>query len=283
MILIYTYNFQIIATELPSLRPCQLPVVTKPNSVAVSDKDQPSSIERTSCFGIEQNDSFNIPSEAWVDMSIPDINPVLLVNHTPKNAAASSDSEGPNYLPTVNTVIGKSLTGRAVTDYVNIPTSFSDSVTRSSSKPWTSPTCSTNQIISPFPVKSNFYCRQTSTPIISDRHGNSRMSASSSSNGSSPSLFKTPSISNSCREQTPGTSSMSYCSLTGKATPPLCKCGKRTKRKLVSAEGPNEGKPFYCCCMNRQKGCGFFQWESSILKKYHGSEFSSELLTSEYD
>lgn len=51
-----------------------------------------------------------------------------------------------------------------------------------------------------------------------------------------------------------------------KVTPPMCECGRRTKRKLVAKVGPNEGKPFYICPnssgSNKSRGCGFFKWET---------------------
>ena len=52
----------------------------------------------------------------------------------------------------------------------------------------------------------------------------------------------------------------------GKITPPLCRCGKRTKRKTVVTPGPNEGTPFYVCPNGRGSGlkrqsCGYFRWE----------------------
>ena len=49
----------------------------------------------------------------------------------------------------------------------------------------------------------------------------------------------------------------------GKVTPPLCNCGKRAKRKLVTNPGPNEGKPFYVCPQGRGSDCGYFRWECS--------------------
>ena len=49
----------------------------------------------------------------------------------------------------------------------------------------------------------------------------------------------------------------------GKITPPLCNCGKRAKRKLVTNPGPNEGKPFYVCPQGRGSNCGYFRWECS--------------------
>ncbi|XP_040892372.1 ERI1 exoribonuclease 2 [Toxotes jaculatrix] len=56
-------------------------------------------------------------------------------------------------------------------------------------------------------------------------------------------------------------------------TSPLCSCGRRAKRQVVSNGGPNHGRGFYCCPVRRsgsegriQKGCEFFKWESSLMK-----------------
>lgn len=56
-------------------------------------------------------------------------------------------------------------------------------------------------------------------------------------------------------------------------TSPLCLCGRRSKRQLVSNGGPNHGRGFYCCPVRRsgsggrmQKGCEFFKWESALIK-----------------
>ncbi|XP_069386844.1 ERI1 exoribonuclease 2 [Paralichthys olivaceus] len=58
-----------------------------------------------------------------------------------------------------------------------------------------------------------------------------------------------------------------------KITSPLCACGRRAKRQVVSNGGPNHGRGFYCCPVRRsgsggriQKGCEFFKWESSLMK-----------------
>lgn len=58
-----------------------------------------------------------------------------------------------------------------------------------------------------------------------------------------------------------------------KITSPLCSCGRRAKRQVVSNGGPNHGRGFYCCPVRRsgsggriQKGCEFFKWESSLVK-----------------
>ena len=48
----------------------------------------------------------------------------------------------------------------------------------------------------------------------------------------------------------------------GKLTPPLCNCGKRAKRKIVTSPGPNQGKPFFSCSKGRMLGCHYFKWET---------------------
>nr|XP_044998781.1 ERI1 exoribonuclease 2 isoform X2 [Jaculus jaculus] len=57
----------------------------------------------------------------------------------------------------------------------------------------------------------------------------------------------------------------------GKMTPPLCKCGRRSKRLIVSNNGPNHGKVFYCCPVGKyqenRKCCGFFKWEQTLQKE----------------
>ena len=59
--------------------------------------------------------------------------------------------------------------------------------------------------------------------------------------------------------------------LTGmRATPPLCLCGRRSKRRQVQNNGPNMGRLFFTCPIGRQGttankvSCGFFQWESPV-------------------
>ncbi|XP_029424507.1 ERI1 exoribonuclease 2 isoform X6 [Nannospalax galili] len=57
----------------------------------------------------------------------------------------------------------------------------------------------------------------------------------------------------------------------GKLTPPLCKCGRRSKRLTVSNNGPNHGKAFYCCPVGKyeenRKCCGYFKWEQTLQKE----------------
>uniref|UniRef100_A0A8C0WPW4 ERI1 exoribonuclease 2 n=1 Tax=Castor canadensis TaxID=51338 RepID=A0A8C0WPW4_CASCN len=56
-----------------------------------------------------------------------------------------------------------------------------------------------------------------------------------------------------------------------KMTPPLCKCGRRSKRLVVSNNGPNHGKVFYCCPIGKyqenRKCCGYFKWEQTLQKE----------------
>ncbi|KAF6736384.1 ERI1 exoribonuclease 2 [Oryzias melastigma] len=58
-----------------------------------------------------------------------------------------------------------------------------------------------------------------------------------------------------------------------KMTSPLCACGRRAKRQVVSNGGPNHGRGFYCCPVRRsggkgkmEKRCDFFKWESALMK-----------------
>ncbi|XP_051048763.1 ERI1 exoribonuclease 2 isoform X2 [Phodopus roborovskii] len=62
----------------------------------------------------------------------------------------------------------------------------------------------------------------------------------------------------------------------GKMTPPLCKCGRRSKRLIVSNNGPNHGKAFYCCPVGKhqedRKCCGYFKWEQTLQKERTNSK-----------
>ncbi|XP_033119269.1 uncharacterized protein LOC117118712 [Anneissia japonica] len=57
-----------------------------------------------------------------------------------------------------------------------------------------------------------------------------------------------------------------------KITPPMCRCGRRTRRKIASRPGPDQNRPFFVCpksngCqVKEQRGCGYFQWESTVIK-----------------
>lgn len=65
----------------------------------------------------------------------------------------------------------------------------------------------------------------------------------------------------------------------GKMTPPLCKCGRRSKRLVVSNNGPNHGKVFFCCpngkYQENRKCCGYFKWEQTLRKERANSSVLS--------
>lgn len=69
-----------------------------------------------------------------------------------------------------------------------------------------------------------------------------------------------------------------------KATPPMCKCGRRSKRRLVQSPGPNLGRFFFSCSgvkSTDRNGCGFFQWESPIQSS--GSSSRHQSFVSKYN
>ncbi|XP_062619994.1 ERI1 exoribonuclease 2-like [Saccostrea cucullata] len=80
--------------------------------------------------------------------------------------------------------------------------------------------------------------------------------------------------------KTPDTSMSS----TMKATPPLCKCGRRSKRRMVQSPGPNLGRFFFSCSGIKtadRNGCGFFQWEPSAQSS--GSTSRQQSFVSKYN
>ena len=282
------------------------------------NKETPSITNASSTSSrVQTNDSFNIPAEAWLEISIPDIEPPSFT----KSTVAMVTTHQP--MAESSNVIGGRLEKAVVNPQpMPHPPLFNEKTIESHNRLGT--VNPANFLISPFAAVKKGGARLTSTPIITSCRSNNTMSSMNSRNySSSPVLFKSPSINGSKGLYTPssmgsagrvtplsingskglftpstmgsagrvtplsingskGLCTPSSFSLVGRITPPLCKCGKRTKRKLVSTEGPNEGLPFYSCCMSRTKGCGFFEWESSIMKKY-SQDFTPELLTSEYD
>ncbi|XP_060769841.1 ERI1 exoribonuclease 2, partial [Neoarius graeffei] len=79
-----------------------------------------------------------------------------------------------------------------------------------------------------------------------------------------------------------------------KITSPLCDCGRRSKRLTVCNGGPNHGRAFYTCAGRRSSGsacyksthpgptphnngCGFFKWESALVKPSAVSRNTSAL------
>ena len=94
---------------------------------------------------------------------------------------------------------------------------------------------------------------KTPSPVTSSRN--------STSTGNSSSVFKTPSpVSASSFNNTSGSAM--------KSTPPLCKCGRRSKRRMVQSPGQNMGRFFFTCSVRQnvgsKNGCDFFKWETSF-------------------
>ncbi|XP_060076121.1 ERI1 exoribonuclease 2-like [Ylistrum balloti] len=68
-----------------------------------------------------------------------------------------------------------------------------------------------------------------------------------------------------------------------KETPPLCRCGKRSKRRMAQTPGPNMGRFFFTCGagsrpskpQENRKGCEYFKWESVVRTDTNNSYNSS--------
>lgn len=43
-----------------------------------------------------------------------------------------------------------------------------------------------------------------------------------------------------------------------------CNCNVPATRRTVSKEGPNKGRPFYCCAKPMAQSCGFFKWADEV-------------------
>lgn len=95
---------------------------------------------------------------------------------------------------------------------------------------------------------------------------------SSRKNVNSPKSVSTPVINKKYESHlgnmtTPNTTVLPSPSSSCKRTPPLCKCGCRSTRKIVSMPGPNQGRSFFTCSkrkslgMVKSTGCGFFRWD----------------------
>ncbi|XP_041838478.1 ERI1 exoribonuclease 2 [Melanotaenia boesemani] len=98
-----------------------------------------------------------------------------------------------------------------------------------------------------------------------------------SSNPSFSSLRTPNNVLSSLSTNKPSSANRCCVSLTAKGPPkitsPLCACGRRAKRQVVSNGGPNHGRGFYCCAVRRsgdrgrmEKGCDFFKWESALMR-----------------
>ncbi|XP_034045033.1 ERI1 exoribonuclease 2 [Thalassophryne amazonica] len=145
--------------------------------------------------------------------------------------------------------------------------------------------CKTN-IVSPFTSKT-FVPEKTSTPNVSfvrrktnepcykrNKASFTIYSDAATGDTSCGRLCPAPrSVLSSVSINTFSSINCSTTSATPRITSPLCACGRRTKRQIVSNGGPNHGRGFYCCPVRRSsgggrihKGCQFFKWESALIK-----------------
>lgn len=101
--------------------------------------------------------------------------------------------------------------------------------------------------------------------------------------GSNP-TFKTPaSFQQRSTFSTSGSFGKSNTCTSMKVTPPLCQCGRRSKRRMVQSPGQNMGRFFFSCAVRKsvasKDGCKFFKWETSGMEKISlsGSGISSNI------
>ena len=143
------------------------------------------------------------------------------------------------------------------------------------------------QLMTSLCIKQDEYCTSTTiTTSCNEKqttfktptslvYTSSNVSSSSRDSSSSKSLFKTPNSAEWIRVK--GSSSYRQ---NLKVTPPLCGCGKRSRRKVTSTPGPNQGQSFFACSKSRTNGCGFFQWDYSLLTEspmdHDGCKLESE-------
>ena len=135
---------------------------------------------------------------------------------------------------------------------------FVHSSTPTSNTPQSSPRCTPSALALQNKYDTPNSAVKFRTPSTAEWMKVKRLSCDSA-HSSSPSSIHTPS---------PGSISGELLSSGGKVTPPLCNCGKRTKRRTVSNPGPNEGRTFYACpngkASDQARGCGFFKWEKVL-------------------
>lgn len=104
---------------------------------------------------------------------------------------------------------------------------------------------------------------KTPSPITAVRN--------SAATNSGTEMFKTPSPVTTNRNSSVNSSSVFKTPSVGsamKCTPPLCKCGRRSKRRMVQSPGQNTGRFFFSCSVRHsaasKSGCDFFKWENSF-------------------
>ncbi|KAL9957422.1 hypothetical protein ACROYT_G039055 [Oculina patagonica] len=56
---------------------------------------------------------------------------------------------------------------------------------------------------------------------------------------------------------------------------PSCNCSEPAVSRTVSKEGPNKGRPFFCCAKPRGQGCDFFEWGDAPGPSAASSKFKT--------
>lgn len=62
-------------------------------------------------------------------------------------------------------------------------------------------------------------------------------------------------------------------SMSANSSNPSCRCGEPAVSRTVSKEGPNKGRPFYCCAKPRGQGCDFFEWGDTAESSASSNKF----------
>lgn len=235
----------------------ELPRPNRPSEKSVKLERSSDRVSETSTI---DDFSFGIPSQAWLEVDLdPIISPVLRTDKPPLALPVSTNTlESQQSLAAVNTP-----SRRHHISHVQPMILLSDCRAPSTS---TVPLSSNGMPFSPrlphpsLPLSTIDQNIKTSTPKLPK--GQQRTLRSSRLNASTPN-------STSGRD-------------TVRITPPLCNCGRRTKQKVASSPGPNEGKPFFACPKSRATSCGYFEWEQSLTSSIL-SDFTPELLNSDFE
>ncbi|XP_053181982.1 ERI1 exoribonuclease 2 [Scomber japonicus] len=186
----------------------------------------------------------------------------IFTDSAKKDAAPSSLNFSKNVLSSLSTNTFSTSINRS-SNPVNVTEKTSTSIT-SFAKPKTTITQHTKQKETP---KSSFsiFADSAKQDTASSSLNFSKNVFSSLSTSTFSSSINRSSVPATMRGRGPGGG--------GKITSPLCGCGRRAKRQVVSNGGPNHGRGFYCCAVRRsgsgnriQKGCEFFKWESALMK-----------------
>ena len=231
------------------------------------------------------DDTFDISPETLLEIDLLVKNEMATTSEHPQVTTGNNLISKPRcvstlcnqYTPSTSTVVSHiqplTLLPSATINIDSLISSTTSSVTHHSPKQLMTPLCTKrDEYYTSTPITTSCNKQQTTfkTPTslvytstnasTSNTRDSIRNCSETSINNSSKSLFKTP---NTAERIHVKDSSSHYQDL--KVTPPFCDCGKRSRRKITSTPGPNEGQSFFACSKSRRNGCGFFQWEYSLV------------------